>query len=174
MIKVLVPSSEVVPESVLIVIGDDPGAKVWDAPCFIVQVDSVLQPPEEDTEPPSGMASHPQLPSLPRWLGVFNSPRHQASMAHSNFPGGGAPDGAPAAHQEEVGGVMAGLHHAADVVGDPADVVMPEVVGGLAVPVPVEQSSEAQFPSAEVEMEAPQGQFADASLDSTLEGGIWS
>lgn len=42
LIKVLVPSSEAVPESLLVVVGDEPGPFIWDVPCFLLREDSVV------------------------------------------------------------------------------------------------------------------------------------
>lgn len=95
LIKVLVPSADVVPESILVVIGNEPGAKEWDIPCFILQEDSALQPPDEDPLPPFGVAAHPQLPPRPRWLGF--------QPARPQVPGDDRPDGAPAAAASVLG-----------------------------------------------------------------------
>lgn len=99
LIEVLVPSTNVVPESLLVVVGDEPGARVWDVPCFILQEDSVRQSPHEDPVPAFGVAAHPQPPPLPRWLGLAHPAlvRQQAPLVQSNNLGDGIPDGAPAA-----------------------------------------------------------------------------
>lgn len=99
LVKVLVPSADVIPESLLLVVGDDPGARMWDVSCFILHEDFVFQPPDEDTVPAPGVEAHPLPPPLPRWLGLVNqaSLRQPAPGAQLHNLGGNLPDGAPAA-----------------------------------------------------------------------------
>lgn len=80
-------------------VGDESGVKVWDIPCFILHENYVFLLRDEDPLPPSGQPTHPVPPPPPRWLGIMNCPRNQASVAQSNVPGGTILDGAPAAEE---------------------------------------------------------------------------
>lgn len=67
-IKVLMPTTDDVPKSLLVSVETAPAAKVWDVPCNILHETNVVLPGDELPPPMHDLPCHPRPASPPRWM----------------------------------------------------------------------------------------------------------